>query len=42
MDAFTADAKTRDAVERCLERISEAARKLGEQAPRLVVNHPQP
>ena len=42
LDAFTADAKTRDAVERCLERISEAARKLGEQAPRLVVNHPQP
>ena len=27
LGAFTADAKTRDAVERCLERISEAARK---------------
>jgi uncharacterized protein with HEPN domain len=40
--AFTADAKTRDAVERCLERISEAARKLGEQAPRLVGGQPWP
>ncbi len=28
-DADDFDAKTRDAVERCLERISEAARKLG-------------
>jgi uncharacterized protein with HEPN domain len=27
---FAADEKTRDAVERCLERISEAARKLGD------------
>ena len=42
LDAFTADAKTRDAVERCPERISEAARKLGEQAPRLVGDQPWP
>ena len=28
-DSFAADAKTVNAVERCLERISEAARKLG-------------
>jgi uncharacterized protein with HEPN domain len=27
---FAADEKTRDAVERCLERLSEAARKLGD------------
>ena len=42
LGAFTADAKTRDAVERCLERISEAARKLDEQAPRLVGDQPWP
>ena len=30
MDFFTADQKTQDAVERCLERISEAARKIGD------------
>jgi uncharacterized protein with HEPN domain len=29
--AFEADRRTVDAVERCLERIAEAARKLGEQ-----------
>ena len=28
--AFLGDLKTRDAVERCLERIAEAARKLGD------------
>lgn len=28
--AFLRDAKTQDAVERCIERIAEAARKLGE------------
>jgi uncharacterized protein with HEPN domain len=28
-EAFAADAKTRDAVERCIERISEAAVRLG-------------
>jgi excisionase family DNA binding protein len=30
-EAFACDAKTQDAVERCLERISEAARKIGDQ-----------
>jgi hypothetical protein len=34
--AFEEDRKTYDAVERCLERISEAAAKLGEQAEILV------
>jgi len=29
LDAFAADAKTRDAVERCIERITEAAVRLG-------------
>ena len=29
-EGFAADWKTQDAAERCLERISEAARKLGE------------
>ena len=29
--AFDADSRTRDAVERCLERLSEAAAKLGTQ-----------
>ena len=42
MDAggFKADAKTRDAVERCLERISEAASKLGETAHALAPAQP--
>jgi uncharacterized protein with HEPN domain len=30
--AFDADSRTRHAVERCLERLSEAAKKLGSQA----------
>ena len=34
--AFAADPKTRDAVERCLERICEAASKLGSLATTLV------
>jgi uncharacterized protein with HEPN domain len=38
--AFARDDKTYDAVERCLERISEAAAKLGEQAEALVPNQP--
>ncbi|MGA3041463.1 MAG: HepT-like ribonuclease domain-containing protein [Bryobacteraceae bacterium] len=33
--AFVGDPKTYDAVERCLERISEAASKLGPQAEKL-------
>jgi uncharacterized protein with HEPN domain len=33
--AFDADSRTRDAIERCLERISEAASKLGTEAERL-------
>ncbi len=37
---FVADAKTRDAVERCLERMSEAAAKLGEAAPELAPEQP--
>jgi uncharacterized protein with HEPN domain len=38
--AFEEDRKTYDAVERCLERISEAAAKLGEQAEILVPGQP--
>jgi uncharacterized protein with HEPN domain len=38
--AFDADRRTRDAVERCLERISEAASKLGEEADRLAPGPP--
>lgn len=37
---FAADPKTRDAVERCLERISEAAIKLGDLAPELIPDQP--
>ena len=33
--AFEADRRTRDAVERCLERVSEAATKLGDEADQL-------
>jgi uncharacterized protein with HEPN domain len=38
--AFDADRRTRDAVERCLERISEAASKLGAEAERLAPGPP--
>jgi len=38
--AFEADRKTYDAVERCLERISEGAAKLGETAAVLVPGQP--
>jgi uncharacterized protein with HEPN domain len=38
--AFDADSRTRDAVERCLERISEAAAKLGAQADGLAPGPP--
>jgi uncharacterized protein with HEPN domain len=40
LDAFSADARTRDAVERCLERISEAAAKLGDEAASLAPGQP--
>jgi uncharacterized protein with HEPN domain len=38
--AFKVDSRTRDAVERCLERISEAASKLGVEAERLAPGPP--
>ena len=38
--AFDADSRTRDAVERCLERLSEAAVKLGRQADELAPGPP--
>jgi uncharacterized protein with HEPN domain len=38
--AFEADSRTRDAVERCLERISEAAAKLGTEGERLAAGPP--
>jgi len=37
---FEHDGRTRDAVERCLERICEAAVRLGDHAGRLVPNQP--
>jgi uncharacterized protein with HEPN domain len=37
---FEADRKTYDAVERCLERISEAAAKLGDMAVHLMPDQP--
>ncbi|MBO0711333.1 MAG: DUF86 domain-containing protein, partial [Acetobacteraceae bacterium] len=40
--AFDADSRTRDAVERCLERISEAAAKLGVKAEQLAPGPPWP
>ena len=40
LDAFEADSRTYDAVERCLERISEAAAKLGDLAPALMPDQP--
>lgn len=39
-DGLKADAMRRDAVERCLERISEAASRLGQRAPELVPDQP--
>jgi uncharacterized protein with HEPN domain len=39
-EAFLADRKTQDAVERCLQRITEAAIKLGSEAERLVPGYP--
>ena len=40
--AFEADSRTRDAVERCLERLSEAATKLGSRADELAPGPPWP
>jgi uncharacterized protein with HEPN domain len=40
--AFEADSRTRDAVERCLGRLSEAAVKLGQQAEELAPGPPWP
>ena len=38
--AFAADGRTRDAVERCLERICEAAHRLGSEAEHLMPEQP--
>ena len=38
--AFEEDSKTYDAVECCLERVSEAATKLGDLAPSLMPDQP--
>ena len=38
--AFAADGRTRDAVERCLERVCEAAQRLGDAAASLMPNQP--
>jgi uncharacterized protein with HEPN domain len=40
LDSFEEDRKTYDAVERCLERISEGAAKLGDQAAELMPDQP--
>jgi uncharacterized protein with HEPN domain len=40
LNAFLDDPKTRNAAERCMERISEAARKLGELAENLCPSVP--
>lgn len=42
LETFRADSRTYDAVERCLERISEAAAKLGDRASELVPGQPWP
>ena len=39
-DAFASDGRTRDAVERCLERVCEAAFRLREQATELIPSQP--
>jgi uncharacterized protein with HEPN domain len=38
--AFERDGRSRDAVERCLERLCEAAHRLGEQAAELMPSQP--
>ncbi len=40
LEKFAADMKTRDAVERCLERICEASAKLGADAATLMPDQP--
>ena len=42
LTALEKDGKTRDAVERCLERITEAAAKLGDLAPVLMPGQHMP
>ena len=42
LDAYQEDLKTRNATERCMERISEAAKKLGEVAEELCPTVPWP
>ena len=42
LDGFLEDPKTRNATERCLERISEAAKKLGALAEEMCPNIPWP
>ena len=39
-EAFARDGRTRDAVERCLERICEAVYRLGERAPEILPSQP--
>ena len=39
-DTFGQDGMTRDAVERCLERVCEAVHRLGDQADLLMPGHP--
>jgi uncharacterized protein with HEPN domain len=39
-DAFEADGRSRDAVERCLERVCEAAYRLGDVATELIPDQP--
>ena len=41
-DAFMRDGRTRDAVERCMERVCEAANRLGKRAAELMPNQPGP
>jgi uncharacterized protein with HEPN domain len=42
LDGFRDDRRTRDAVERCLNRISEAATRLGDLAPMWMPEQPWP
>ena len=39
-DAFASNGLMRDAVERCMERVCEAAHRLGERATELMPNQP--